>query len=273
MDENKRSPFVEFWDSPWFGIGLGMVIGAYGSLLSVKWLIGVGWLLIAIQMFRHDFFQRGVWLRIVLNGIACVVLALILIVLWRFTPKPKEPPTADDIATAVQKKLDEPKRDVQINPSTPSVSTSVKPEPKPKPHFKTNQQPAQKTPENLPQNPTTAQPPPVLSQGHLSLSQSSKVSTRSDAPVETEVVVQTDTTFQSLKFVMQCDGPMIDAQPMIGGAEGFSQMGVSRGIVKDHPNVMVYSYNFSAPPFGPANPLVIDVWSDKPITCNQAATF
>lgn len=107
----------------------------------------------------------------------------------------------------------------------------------------------------------------------LSVSQSDKVSTRKDAPYEIEVVVQTSATFQSLKFAMQCDKPLADAQPMIGGASGTLQMMVSSGILKEHTNVFVYSYGSSVPPFGPPNPLIIDVWSKEPVKCDQVATF
>jgi|GEM_PF-1933320 len=113
--------------------------------------------------------------------------------------------------------------------------------------------------------------PPI--QAHLTVTQSFKISTRSDAPVEQEIVVQTDTTFPSLKFVMQCNGPLVDAIPMIGGSNAVAQMAVSRGIVPSQPNLVVYSYGSSTPPFGPANPLVIDVWSKKPVTCKQVKTF
>src|SRR5262249_2192984 len=108
---------------------------------------------------------------------------------------------------------------------------------------------------------------------HLSLTQSQKISTRPDAAVETEVVIQTDVVFPTLKLVMQCDQPLVDAQPTIGGAGGMVQMAVSSGIVSDHPNVVVYSYGSSIPPFGPANPLVINVWSKQAVACNQVSTF
>lgn len=118
------------------------------------------------------------------------------------------------------------------------------------------------------------QPQPQLppSKGTLTVTQSSKPSTRADAPYETEVVVQTSQTFTSLKFAMQCDKPIIEGHPMVGSG-GMVQMNVRTGILKDHPNVFVYSYGSSVPPFDPANPLVIDVWSKEPVICNQAATF
>jgi len=108
---------------------------------------------------------------------------------------------------------------------------------------------------------------------HLSATQSEKISTRLDAPFETEVIIQTDKTFPALKLLMQCDKPLLDAHATISQTSGMVQMMVSSGIVRDHPNVVVYSYGSSTPPFGPANPLIIDVWSKKSVTCKQIATF
>jgi len=50
-------------------------------------------------------------------------------------------------------------------------------------------------------------------------------------------------------------------------------MMVSSGLVEGHPNIVVYSYGASAPPFGPAHPLVINAWSKDSVICNQVATF
>lgn len=121
--------------------------------------------------------------------------------------------------------------------------------------------------------PTSPKPLLPPNAGTLSITQSSKISTRADAPYETEVVVQTSVTFQSLKFAMACDGPLVDAHPTIGGAGGMVQMVVSSGILTEHPNVFVYSYGSSTPPFSPSNPLIIDVWSKDPVKCAQVATF
>lgn len=109
--------------------------------------------------------------------------------------------------------------------------------------------------------------------GKLKISQTPKTSTRADAPYETEVVIQTTDIFPSLKMLVQCDGPVVDAQPSIGGTMGTVQMMISFGVLRDHPNVIAYSYGSSTPPFGPANPVVINVWSKAPITCDQVATF
>ncbi|SRR6266498_429163 len=173
-------------------------------------------------------------------------------------------PTADDIANAVRKKLSD-THDANSRSLTPLSPPTIAQNKKP--------QLSGKHPKKaMPTTPTPTKTAPPL-HAHLSITQSPKISTRTDAPVETEVVVQTDIVFPTLKFVMQCDKPLIDAQPTIGGTNSLGQMSVSSGIIRDHPNVVVYSYGSSAPPFGPANPLVIDVWSEEPVTCDQVATI
>lgn len=122
---------------------------------------------------------------------------------------------------------------------------------------------------------STAIPPtqkhllPPAELAHLTVSQSRKISTRVDAPTQTEVIIQTDKVFPTLKLVLQCDKPLIEAEPV---GVGIATM-VGYGVVKEHPNVVVYSYESAVPPFGPAHPVVINVWSKEPVTCNQVATF
>jgi hypothetical protein len=48
VDEPKRNRFVAFLDSQWLGIGVGVIAGAFGSLLSARWLIVFGWFLICL---------------------------------------------------------------------------------------------------------------------------------------------------------------------------------------------------------------------------------
>lgn len=118
--------------------------------------------------------------------------------------------------------------------------------------------------------PPKSQPPLPPANGALTVSQSSKISTRPDAPYETEIVIQTTVAFPELKFALQCDQDLVYGNASTGG--GVSMM-VRSGVLKDRPNVFIYSYGSSVPPFDPAHPLVVDVWSKEPVTCNQAATF
>jgi len=109
--------------------------------------------------------------------------------------------------------------------------------------------------------------------GKLLINQTPKTSTRADAAYETEIVVQTTDSFPSLKMAVQCNQPIVAASAFIGGAEGNVQMLVSSGVLKEHPNVFVYSYGSSTPFLSPSHPLIIDMWSNEPIKCDQAATF
>src|SRR5713101_8231862 len=195
---------------------------------------------------------------------------LLIVVLIYFQARSyKEPPTAEEIAVAVQRKLSETQNiNTQQAPSSPPVVAENK-VPHSLPQGRPKKGAAQKPPEMKSTSPAGDESLPQSA--HLTVTQSLRTSTRTDAPTETEVVVQTDKVFSSLKFVMQCDKPLVDAHTRIEGAG--AQMAVSSGLVQDHPHIVVYSYGLSAPPFGPANPLVIDVWSKDPVTCNKVTTF
>lgn len=195
---------------------------------------------------------------------------LLIVVLIYFQARSyKEPPTADEVATAVQNKLSE-THNINTQSATPS-SPMVAENKKPRSLSKNHEKDASRGPEEtIPNGPAGNEPSQFA---HLSVTQSRKLSTRTDAPTLTEVVVQTDKVFPSLKFVMQCDKPLVEAQPTIGGANGVIQMMVSSGLAQGHPNIVVYSYGSSVPSFGPANPLIINVWSKEPVTCDQVATF
>ena len=193
--------------------------------------------------------------------------ALILVLIYFQARSYKESPTVEDISNGVIKKLRDTHNVQTVLPTPgsglPSVPSAAHDQGKPNASDepKVHKSPPKKSP---------AFPP---TSAHLSVTQSQKISTRSEAPVETEIVIQTDVVFPALKLVLQCDHPLVDAQPTIGGTGGLVQMLVSSGIVADHPNVVVYSYGSSIPPFGPANPVVISVWSTQPVACNQVNTF
>lgn len=97
MDEAKSNPWVDFWDSPWFGIGIGVEIGVFGSMLSAKWLVAIGWVIICIQLLRHDFFKGGSEVKWLANTALSFVLGFLLILIWHFLPKPLEPVSKRDM--------------------------------------------------------------------------------------------------------------------------------------------------------------------------------
>jgi len=130
--------------------------------------------------------------------------------------------------------------------------------------------PTSKIPAKAPQvKPQTPPPTTLPATATLTISQSPKVSSRADAEYETEVVVQTTTEILSVKLLVQCNKDLV----AVTSDTSMVAFMVREGILRDHPNVFLFSYASAQPPFGPAHPLVFDVWSKEPITCNQAATF
>jgi hypothetical protein len=63
---------------------------------------------------------------------------------------------------------------------------------------------------------------PMPKNAALRVTQTAKSFARADAPYESEIVIESDQTFTSLKFAMQCDGPLVDVESVSGGV-GFSR--------------------------------------------------
>ncbi|MGB7549228.1 MAG: hypothetical protein WBM14_15925 [Terracidiphilus sp.] len=114
--------------------------------------------------------------------------------------------------------------------------------------------------------PPTAEPAPMVA--HFSVTQNQEVSSRADAPYKIRVVVQTNMDLSALRLAVQCDSPIVVAQ---AGNTGMFIGG--HGIVNGHPNVYVINYRSITPPFGPANPIILYMWSANPIRCNEISTF
>jgi hypothetical protein len=129
---------------------------------------------------------------------------------------------------------------------------------------------------NPPPTPQAETPVSPLSAARLTVSQSPSPdpSTRQDAPVKTRIVVQTDRDFPVLRLAVECDGPLVDGNASTAGVEGMSSMKMtSQGVVSGHPNIFVLTYQSATPPFGPSNPVILNLWSKNPVTCNRASTF
>jgi hypothetical protein len=280
--QTPKSIWEKLWmfgESPLTWGAVGMLLGAVAAVVSLKVLFICAGVILVLGMIRVDFFEGRTWAaRIIGSALLGFFICLALILVWLIVPKPKQPASAEEIASEVRKKLEErPIASISLPPSVRAEQPEEKQRPStanikpPKGMGRVPKLTAKQSSAATVRS-SAANPPPAI-QAHLTITQSQKISTRMDAPVETEVVIQTDNTFPSLKLVMQCDKPLVDAQPTIGGAVGVGQMATSFGILREHPNIFVYSYGLSIPPFGPANPLVIDVWSKEPVTCGQVATF
>jgi len=184
------------------------------------------------------------------------------------------PPTAEENAAAVVALQDKHAADNR------QPSTSSRPNVQPtKPHPSHPKTPEVSPDPNSSQSPPTPQaetPVSPLSAARLTVSQSPSPdpSTRQDAPVKTRIVVQTDRDFPVLRLAVECDGPLVDGNASTAGVEGMSSMKMtSQGVVSGHPNIFVLTYQSATPPFGPSNPVILNLWSKNPVTCNRASTF
>lgn len=119
-------------------------------------------------------------------------------------------------------------------------------------------------------NPNTSNAvPSAVRSGVLTISQTNKISTRSDAPYEVEVVIQSTVDFPSLKLAFRCDKEIVAAVRTNGGALMITRDGIAQG----HPDTFLFQYESAAPQFGPANPQIFDVWTKEPATCSRVQTF
>jgi hypothetical protein len=202
---------------------------------------------------------------------ASLLITAVLVGLWKITPKPKEPPTAQENAAAVIALEDQRAAEKQAaqqaslpQPAAPPVTAPTSPK-----HAKPAETPQIRglvSPPTQPSSQTTSSAPGVA---RFTVTQSEDVSSRSDAPHLTRVVIQTNVEFSHLKLALQCDGPIVEGS---GGLNGVTMM-MNKGIANGYPNVFVFTYGSAIPPFGPASPITISLWSKNPIHCGQATTF
>ena len=246
--------------------GIGVIAGAAAAKVNMAILFAVGGIAIIFAVFLAPLFQRVIW-----NVGASLVIAVLLLGLWKITPKPKEPPTAQENAAAVVALEEQRAAEKQAAQAT-SLPQSAAPPPT-APASPKNPKPAEPTqirglivPPTLP---PTQQPSSAPAVARFTVTQTEDVSSRSDAPHLTRVVIQTNVEFPHLKLALQCDGPIADGS---GGVSGVMMM-VREGVANGYPNVFVLTYESAAPPFGPASPITISLWSKQPIHCGQATTF
>lgn len=162
--------------------------------------------------------------------------------------------------------------------------------PPPKKLTSTEPAPSAIPPETNKTNPQPSSPPPTCQQGSTGyygsvpavnfppsngvlkiVSESDVTSTRADAPCQTEIIVQSSVVWQSVKLAVQCNGDLVDGRgaPSSGGMTVMVREGLANG----HPNMFLYEYQSASPPFGPADPLQIEIWSKSSVSCNEITTF
>jgi hypothetical protein len=94
---NKLSTF---WGSTPVWGGIGVLVGAVASQLSLKLLFIAVWAVFVFEFTRVGFFTVRAK-AIIGNFVASCVLAVVFLSLYEFSPKPKEPATLDQEADAV----------------------------------------------------------------------------------------------------------------------------------------------------------------------------
>ena len=103
----------------------------------------------------------------------------------------------------------------------------------------------------------------------LTVTQASKVSTRSDFKYYAEVVVATKVPIPlPLRLLVECNKKLGEVQGV-----GRILMMSSQGIVGKYPNMFMLSAEDVRPQFTPASPLVFMVWAEDEFACVRAATF
>jgi hypothetical protein len=124
-----------------------------------------------------------------------------------------------------------------------------------------------------PSNPTALTPEPAqpAHSAQLTITQTNDVSTRPDAPYKIKVVIQTTVEMPTLKLLLKCSVPIIDANG--GPSNGGMLMNTSNGIVDADHTLYFFQYGGAFPPFGPANPIAVNIWAASPVVCDQAKTF
>lgn len=85
---------VDFLERPLVGIAIGIVVGAIGALISVKWLLVSAGVVLVISILREKW---GAVYKI----LVVVLVPGILVGLWYITPKPKEPTTPEQLTEAL----------------------------------------------------------------------------------------------------------------------------------------------------------------------------
>src|ERR1700685_2817244 len=116
-----------FWSSTPLWGGIGVLVGAIASQLSLKLLFVAVWGVFLFEFIRVGFFPGKVR-KIVGNLLMGFALGIMFLSLYKLSPKPKEPPTLDQQADAVVDKagkkfpwLANPPKQSESKPASPVV--------------------------------------------------------------------------------------------------------------------------------------------------------
>jgi hypothetical protein len=165
---------------------------------------------------------------------------------------------AKDISDRVHEKV------AELKVTMPSI-------PAPIIQMTTPEKPKEKAVTTLPIPPPSSPGPASPHVGHLTVSQISEISTRPEYPYRLRVVIQSDIDFPSLMLMLECSSNIGEER---GGIEGGMSMNIANSGInrKDASKWYIY-YSSAVPPFGPSNPIVVDLYAAGPISCNHASTY
>jgi hypothetical protein len=91
------SKLGSFWGSTPIWGAIGVLIGAIVSQVSIRLLFIVVWAVVFMEFVRVGFFERRL-VKVFGNIAFGLGLGFVFFQLWKFSPKPKEPPTLDQYA-------------------------------------------------------------------------------------------------------------------------------------------------------------------------------
>jgi hypothetical protein len=226
----------------------------------VDWLYNLAWIVISVALLllfltaelldwkgRLEIIEKN-WPRIwstINNRPARILLLLFFVGL---------------VGKDIKERLDEPKIDFKV------VMPSI-----PAPVIEYSQPP---TPQSRP----AKKMEPAATETQFIVTQKRMPTTRPDAPNHIQVTVATTSEFLSLRLLLKCTEPIIEAS---GGilAQGVSaglppyQTMFQSGVNPNDRTSWAIMYGSSSPAFGPSNPIVVDVWSAVPNSCKNASTF
>jgi hypothetical protein len=110
--------------------------------------------------------------------------------------------------------------------------------------------------------------PAPAHQGHLTVTQTRETSTRLEYPYRLKVVVQSDIDFPSLKFKLDCNGPIGEIE---GGIRSTLYI-TYNGLNPQNRFQWMFGYVNASPSFGPSTPIIADIYAANPIACGHAST-
>jgi len=241
-------------------LGLGFRFAGAPRWFSIVLLI-VGWLIISVSIWRHEFFDiYGRLIQIAANTFICAAVAVLISGAWRaLVPASQQPPQKDQTVKVVPQPAIVPDASPQLS-ATFSPTTS----PSPSPLRSVAMSPLPRNIETK-SEPQPAQPRPTASSEspapHISQVSAVFPSVREGLPYGFCITLQTTVVISPVQVLVQCSGPIEEATNIVIGASTKLGSGAApRG--KDY-----YSFRIDAPPFTPQSPIQIDVFSKTKVTC------